>query len=96
MSGVVGPLSSRYDVKMAWIETVSDDNAEGLLASLYKAAIKRAGKVYNIVRLQSANPPVLRSSMAIYRDIMFGDSPLSRGQRELIAVVVSRANDCHY
>lgn len=96
MSRVVQPVSCVYDASMAWIETISDDRAEGLLASLYRAALKRAGKVFNIVRLQSVNPPVLRSSMAIYRDIMFGDSPLSRGQREMIAVVVSRANDCHY
>jgi len=81
---------------MAWIETVGDEQAEGLLASLYQAARVRAGKVFNIVRLQSVNPPVLRASMAIYRDIMFGQSPLSRAQREMIAVAVSRANDCHY
>ena len=81
---------------MAWIEIIGDEQAQGLLASLYKGAAKRAGRVYNIVRLQGLNPPVLRSGMAMYRDIMFGESPLSRGQREMIAVVVSRANDCHY
>jgi AhpD family alkylhydroperoxidase len=27
---------------------------------------------------------------------MHGPSPLSRAQREMLAVVVSRANDCHY
>jgi AhpD family alkylhydroperoxidase len=27
---------------------------------------------------------------------MFAPSELSRAERELLAVVVSRANDCHY
>ncbi len=81
---------------MAWIETVAPEQAEGLLASLYKAAVSRAGQVYNIVRLQSLNPGVLRAGIGLYKEAMFGDSPLSRGQREMIATVVSRVNECHY
>jgi len=34
--------------------------------------------------------------MAFYRTLMFGPSGLSRAMRELIAVVVSRANRCEY
>ena len=34
--------------------------------------------------------------MGLYREIMFGRSELSRADREFLAVVVSRANDCHY
>jgi uncharacterized peroxidase-related enzyme len=34
--------------------------------------------------------------MELYLDIMFGRSPLSRAQREMIAVVVSVANGCQY
>lgn len=81
---------------MAWIRTVAPQEAEGLLASIYDVAVKRAGRVFNILRIQSLNPPVLRSSMALYRDAMHGESPLSRAQREMIATVVSRTNDCHY
>ena len=29
-------------------------------------------------------------------NIMFGSSPLSRGQREMLAVIVSARNDCLY
>jgi AhpD family alkylhydroperoxidase len=28
--------------------------------------------------------------------VMFGESPLSRAQREMIAVVTSTANECDY
>jgi alkylhydroperoxidase family enzyme len=39
---------------------------------------------------------VLRRSMELYKGIMFGPSGLSRQERELLATVVSRENDCHY
>lgn len=81
---------------MAWIETVPPEKARGVLASVYDAAVERAGQVFNILRIQSLNPPVLRASMALYQEVMLADSPLSRAQREMIATVVSRTNDCHY
>ena len=81
---------------MAWIETVAPEKAEGLLGRIYQAAVKRAGRVFGVLRLQSLNPSTLRSSTELYRGIMFGESPLSRAEREMIAVVVSKANDCHY
>jgi alkylhydroperoxidase family enzyme len=44
----------------------------------------------------SLNPETLHASMDLYRAVMLGPSELSRAERELLAVVVSRANDCHY
>lgn len=81
---------------MAYIKTVTDENATGLLAQIYDAARKRAGRVWNILRVQSLNPPVLQASLDLYVKTMHGESPLSRGLREMIATVVSRANHCHY
>jgi alkylhydroperoxidase family enzyme len=52
--------------------------------------------VFNIVKAMSLRPGVLRRSMELYREAMHGRSGLSRIERELLAVVVSRANDCHY
>ncbi|MFQ5500788.1 MAG: peroxidase [Phycisphaerae bacterium] len=81
---------------MAWIKTVSDEEAEGGLKRLYAAAAQRTGRVFNIVRAMSLNPPVLKASMGIYQAIMYGESTLPRGLRELLATVVSRVNLCHY
>ncbi|MEM7586443.1 MAG: carboxymuconolactone decarboxylase family protein [Acidobacteriota bacterium] len=82
---------------MAWIKTVSPEAAEGLLARLYAAAVKRAGKVFNVIRLQSLRPETLRASTQLYTEVMHSErSPLTRAQREMIATVVSRANSCHY
>lgn len=80
-----------------WIETVAPEQAQGLLATLYKAAIERAGKVFSILRIQSLRPETLRISTLLYREVMFGErSPLTRAQREMIATAVSRANACEY
>ena len=81
---------------MAHIRLTQDDEAAGRLAQAFAAARQRAGRVYGIVRTMSPNPAVLDASMALYAAMMKGPSPLSRGQREMLAVVVSRANDCHY
>jgi len=81
---------------MFWIRTVSDAEAQGALKKHYRAALKRAGRVFHVIRAMSLNPESLRASISFYRETMFGDSPLSRAERELVATVVSRANDCFY
>jgi uncharacterized peroxidase-related enzyme len=82
---------------MAWIRTVAPGEATGLLKRLYDEAIARAGKVFNVLRIQSLRPEILRAGIVLYQEIMLSPrSPLSRAQREMIAVAVSRANGCHY
>jgi uncharacterized peroxidase-related enzyme len=82
---------------LAWVRTVPPEEATGLLKSLYDAAIKRAGRVFNVISLQSFRPKVLRASTMLYSEVMLGkESALSRAQREMIATVVSRINECHY
>ena len=82
---------------MAWIKTVSPSEATGLLKRLYDSAIQRAGRVFNVIRLQSRRPHVLRASTQLYTELMHAEaSPLSRAQREMIATVVSRTNGCFY
>ena len=79
-----------------YLRLVSVEDATGALRREYDAALARARKVFNIVKSMSLRPNVLRASMELYRQIMFGPSELSRAERELLAVVVSAANDCHY
>jgi uncharacterized peroxidase-related enzyme len=81
---------------MPHLRLIEVGEATGELKQQYDAAVERAGKVFNIVKSMSLRPGVLERSMDLYRAIMFGPSELSRAERELLAVVVSRANDCHY
>lgn len=50
----------------------------------------------NVLASHSLNQEALQAHLVLYRTIMFGPSPLSRSEREAIAVAVSAANDCHY
>jgi len=82
---------------MTWIKTVPPEEATGLLRQLYAAAMRRAGKIFNVIRLQSPRPKVLRASTQLYMEVMYSaENGLSRAQREMIATAVSRANSCHY
>jgi len=83
--------------RMAWIRTVKPAAATGLLKRQYDAAVKRAGKVFQIIEIQSLRPNILRASTQLYLEAMYSqDSALSRAQREMIATTVSRVNDCFY
>ena len=79
-----------------YIRLVDEDEAEGLLRDEYDAAIERAGKVFNILKAMSLRPTVLKASIELYREIMFGESGLSRKERELLAMVASAEQSCHY
>jgi len=81
---------------MAWIRTISLTEATGRLAKSYSAGLARAGRVFGIVRAMSLSPTVLDASMGLYGRIMHAKEGLSRAQREMIAVVVSKLNECHY
>ncbi len=81
---------------MPHIRLIDESEAEGELREEYEAAVERAGKVFNILKAMSLRPGVLRASMALYREIMFGESGLSRKERELLATVASAEQGCHY
>jgi uncharacterized peroxidase-related enzyme len=52
--------------------------------------------VPNVLLAYSAHGPKLRNMANFYNELMLGESPLSRLEREMIAVVVSSANHCYY
>lgn len=81
---------------MPWIYVKTEEEAEGLLKKEYNSAIKREGHIWNIVSIMSQNPRALKGAMDFYGIVMHGPSPLSRSQREMMAVVVSAANHCVY
>ena len=81
---------------MPWIDQVPIAEATGHLRKLFDAAIERAGRVWHIIHVQSVNPQTLEASTRLYATVLKGASPLSRIQRELLAVVVSAEVSCHY
>ena len=83
-------------VRMPWIKVYTLEEATGFLKEQYDAAIKRAGRIWNIVAIMSQNPPIMKASMDFYGVMMHGPSPLSRSQREMLATVTSSVNHCLY
>lgn len=82
---------------MSWIKTVPPEEATGRLQSLYEGARRRAGKIFNVVRVQSLDPKILQAGMGLYQaSVLEQRSPLPRWFRELIAVEVSKINGCVY
>lgn len=82
---------------MAWIKTIAEEDAEGLLKEIYdRHKHPETGKVSDLHKASSLDPEVLDSIRKMFRTLLFSQSGLSRIQRELIAVVVSSANGCSY
>jgi uncharacterized peroxidase-related enzyme len=81
---------------MAWIEVVSEDEAEGRLKDLYEKYREPWGGVDHIVSIHSLNVKSMKTHYDLYAHLMRGRSDLSRAQREMIAVVSSAVNRCHY
>ena len=63
---------------VAWIRIIAEDEAEGPLKRIYDSARKRAGKVWQILKIQSLNSDALRDSLRFYQTLMFGKSDLTR------------------
>ena len=81
---------------MAWIKIIDEQNAEGSLKEQYDQLIEPWGGVDNILKIHSLNPESLAAHVKLYKTLMYGKSPLRRTDREMIAVVVSEINQCHY
>ncbi len=81
----------------AWIHMVDEVEAQGELKELYDRMRDPAtGEVDNILRIHGQHPATLQAHYLLYRTLMYGKSNLRRPEREMIAVVVSALNHCHY
>lgn len=81
---------------MARIHVVEQDEAEGRLAEIYEQLVGSRGKLAEVHKIQSLNPESIPAHMDLYMKVMFSRSPLSRAEREMMAVVVSATNRCAY
>jgi uncharacterized peroxidase-related enzyme len=81
---------------MPRIEVIDYDQSEGTLRQIYDGLIRSRGKLADVHTIQSLHPESITAHMDLYLEIMFSKSPLTRAEREMIAVVVSTANKCEY
>jgi len=81
---------------MAFINIFNFEESTGLLKKEYEKGIRRAGRIWKVLTIQSQTPEILQDSMRLYRSTMYGNSKITRFDRELLAVVTSIANECEY
>lgn len=81
---------------MARINIIKPAEATGRLKEIYDQLEQQRGQIAEVHKMQSLRPESIVKHMELYMEIMFSKSELSRAQREMMAVVVSIANNCSY
>jgi len=66
------------------------------LRKYFAVCDEKIGFLPNVLAAYSFDQTKLRAFSGMYNDLMLADSPLSKLEREMIAVVVSSANRCYY
>jgi uncharacterized peroxidase-related enzyme len=75
---------------------VRPDEATGPLKKEYESIEEGRGAVGDVFSIAGLHPGAPGASYALYKELQFGDGPLSRREREIVATVVSRVNGCEY
>jgi hypothetical protein len=93
---------------MAWIKTISFDEADEKLKRILEETRKSYPKEYasgnppsipideSIIDSHTLIPDALYHSFRAFSAMMSTDLPLERRQHEMIATMVSLTNDCFY
>ena len=75
----------------------SESSSGGELASLYAEVFDPGGgRVDNIMKVHSLHAAGLAAHFELYRAVMAGTRTLRKVDREIVALVVSQLNGCHY
>jgi uncharacterized peroxidase-related enzyme len=82
--------------KITWLDVPAEDAVPADVRALWDKPLEKLGFVPNVLRTMALRPQHLLGWWAYYDELMRGESTLSKAQREMIAVVVSAQNRCHY
>jgi uncharacterized peroxidase-related enzyme len=66
------------------------------MAAYFRKCQEKLGFIPNVLAAYAFDMAKLESFVAMYNDLMLGDSGLSKLEREMIAVAVSSQNRCYY
>jgi uncharacterized peroxidase-related enzyme len=81
---------------LTWLRVPEQDELPEEVLALWEPSLEKLGFVPNVLRLYALRPSHLLAWNAWYDEAMKGESGLTKAEREMIAVVVSVANDCAY
>ena len=81
----------------AWIEMISDEDADEALLDVLKLARTPHGTVDNVMRVHSLRPNTMRGHVVLYRAALHDDAnTIPTWFQETISSYVSILNDCPY
>lgn len=82
---------------MPWIEAPHEDEWEESFDELRSDVTDPVWKRVDwIMRIHALDPGSMNAHNVLYRQAMKGTATLRKVDREMIALVVSDVNDCHY
>ncbi|HZT44721.1 MAG TPA: peroxidase-related enzyme [Gaiellaceae bacterium] len=82
--------------RIARLHVPAEDEVPEDVKELWTKPLEKLGFVPNVLRAFALRPAHLLAWWAYYDELLRGDSGLTKAQREMIAVVVSATNRCHY
>lgn len=87
---------ARTEHRLSWLHVPSTEDVPDEVKELWAKPLERLGFVPNVMRTFSLRPEHLVRWWNYYDELMRGESGLTKVHREMIAVVVSAVNRCHY
>src|SRR5262245_17283574 len=87
---------ARRTASITWLTVPSEDDVPEAVQELWAKPLEKLGFVPNVLRTMALRPDHLLGWWAYYDELMRGESRLTKEQREMVAVVVSAQNRCHY
>jgi uncharacterized peroxidase-related enzyme len=81
---------------VSWLHVPDEESLPDEVRALHEPPREKLGFVPNVLRNFALRPSHLLRWNEHYEELMRGDSGLSKAEREMIAVVVSVANECRY
>jgi hypothetical protein len=84
--------------RFAWIRAEAPPEQADQLRAIYRrlGAPESGHGFDHVLKIHAPMPPTIEQHLAFYRGIMRDPGPLPRAEREIIGVVISARNECHY
>jgi uncharacterized peroxidase-related enzyme len=82
--------------RIARLHVPEEQDVPAEVKELWALPLEKLGFVPNVLRVFALRPKHLLGWWAYYDELLRGESGLTKVQREMIAVVVSVTNRCHY
>lgn len=92
---IVLPMAKATE-RITWLDVPADEDVAAEVRELWDKPLEKLGFVPNVLRSMALRPGHLLTWWAYIQELMTGESGLTKAQREMIAVVVSAQNRCHY